>query len=286
VEPGVSDQTITSGDQERVYELTIPEGYDGVTPLPLVFGLHALTISYTFVAPLGGFADMAQQYDFIAVSPSGLLDGGTVPYWLAAPTEENYDLQFFNDLLDQLEADLCIDTSQVFSLGMSNGGQMSSLLACEMPERITAVAPIAGVEFYDECKAGPVPVMAFHGSIDPIVTYDGGGLNAKTISNTYYWKGDVPDDVPDNPGVDESMRIWAEHNGCDPEPTEEQVSNEVRRLTWNNCQAATVLYVVDGGGHAWPGKPQPQFEAQFGHGTTEIDATSLMFEFFFGPPAG
>ena len=42
-----------------------------------------------------------------------------------------------------------------------------------------------------------------------------------------------------------------------------------------------MLYVVDNGGHAWPGKPQPAFEASFGHGTTEIDATSLLFAFFF-----
>ena len=39
--------------------------------------------------------------------------------------------------------------------------------------------------------------------------------------------------------------------------------------------------IVDNGGHAWPGKPQPAFEQTFGHGTTDIDATNLMFSFFF-----
>jgi poly(3-hydroxybutyrate) depolymerase len=66
---------------------------------------------------------------------------------------------------------------------------------------------------------------------------------------------------------------------------EERISPEVVRRAWSGCAADTVLYVVEGGGHAWPGKPVPQFEAQFGHATTDIDATTLLFEFFLGPPA-
>ena len=81
------------------------------------------------------------------------------------------------------------------------------------------------------------------------------------------------------------MQLWAQHNGCDPDPVEERMSPEVRKRTWQNCAAATVLYVVDNGGHTWPGKPQPSFEATFGHGTTDIDATSLIFAFFFGRTA-
>jgi poly(3-hydroxybutyrate) depolymerase len=51
------------------------------------------------------------------------------------------------------------------------------------------------------------------------------------------------------------------------------------------CRATTVLYIVEGGGHSWPGQPVPQFEKTFGPGTTEINATDLMFELFFGRSA-
>jgi polyhydroxybutyrate depolymerase len=78
------------------------------------------------------------------------------------------------------------------------------------------------------------------------------------------------------------MRLWARHNGCKPEPVENRVSAHVVLRTWQGCEAPTLLYVVEGGGHAWPGKPQKAFEAQFGPGTTEIDATKLMFAFFLG----
>jgi polyhydroxybutyrate depolymerase len=278
--PGVSDRTMASGGVERRYELTVPAGYDGRTPLPIVLALHPLSVPHEIAVSMAGFADMAVQHDFIGVAPSGRLDG-TTPYWLAAPSVDNYDVEFIAELLDLLEAELCVDRARVYSTGMSNGGQMSSLLACRLPDRITAVAPIAGAEFPETCRGRPVPVIAFHGTADPIVTYDGGGLNATRIADDQHWKGNTPTGLPVHGGVDAAMRTWASHNRCDPTPVEEQVAPEVRRRTWSHCDADTVLYVIDGGGHAWPGKPVPQFEAAFGRATTQIDATTLMFQFFF-----
>jgi polyhydroxybutyrate depolymerase len=276
---GVSDHTIESRGVTRAYELTVPASYDGTKPYAIVFGLHALTVNHKVVGPMVGFAN-AERYRFIGVAPSGRLNG-TTPFWMAAPTADNYDVRFVSDLLDHLERSLCIDTARVFSTGMSNGAQLSSLLACRLSERITAIAPVAGAEYLEPCAGEPVPIMAFHGSEDPILPYAGGGLSATSIAATNYWMGDVPADMPEPLGIDESMRRWARHNGCDPEPAEERVAPHVRRRTWRDCAAATVLYVVDGAGHTWPGQPFPQFEAQFGPGTTEIDATALLYRFFF-----
>ena len=111
---------------------------------------------------------------------------------------------------------MCVDTGRVFSTGMSNGAQMSSLLACMMSDRFTAVAPDSGVEFYDSCRGRPVPVIAFHGTADPIVPYAGGGLDATRIADLEYWHGHVPPGLPQHHGVDAAMRAWAAHNGCDP----------------------------------------------------------------------
>jgi polyhydroxybutyrate depolymerase len=194
---------------------------------------------------------------------------------------DNYDVAFIGQLLDHLESTLCIDTSRIFSAGMSNGAQMSSLLACRMAQRITAIAAVSGVEFPEPCNGAPVRVIAFHGSADPILPYTGGGLNATKIADAQYYKGKLPSGLPAPLGVDESMRLWANHNGCAPDFVEERVSPEVRKRTWQRCKASTELYVIVGGGHAWPGKPVPQFEKAFGHGTTDIDASSLIFSFFF-----
>jgi polyhydroxybutyrate depolymerase len=283
IPPGPSEHTIRSGGVERRYLLQVPENYDGTRPFAVLFGLHALTVSYRFVPSMTGF-DRADRFHFIGVAPSGRLDGGT-PFWNAAPTERNYDVEFIAKLLDHLESTLCVNPARVFSTGMSNGAQMSSLLACRLSDRITAIAPVSGEEFLAPCEGRPVPILAFHGTDDPILPYAGGGLNATTIADDHYWKGNVPSGLPAPIGVDASMREWAAHNGCEPDFDEERVTPHVRRRTWHDCEAETVLYVIDGGGHAWPGLRVPQFESTFGRGTTEIDATALMFRLFFGRPA-
>lgn len=277
--PGTTDNKLTSGNRERSFQMTVPEGYDGAKPYALVFGFHSLTVDYHIVASMSGFDDMQKDYDFVSVTPSGLIS--TAPYWNAAPVAENYDLQFVSDLLDHLEATLCLDTAKVFSVGMSNGAQMSSMIACRLGGRIAAIAPIAGVEYNEPCDTRPTPVIAFHGTADPFVPYAGGGLNSRTIAEQNFYKGDIPSGTPVPTGVDESMNRWARRNGCEPDFTETSVSPSVRKRTWNGCAAATDLYIIEGGGHQWPGKPQPAFEKSFGPGTTEIDATGLAFALFF-----
>jgi polyhydroxybutyrate depolymerase len=281
--PGTTDERLTSGGEERSYQLVLPEGYDGSEPLPLVFALHSLTVDYRIVPGMTGFADAAADHPFIGVSPSGRRNAAGLPFWDAAPVPDNADLTFLTELLDHLESTLCVDTGRVFSVGMSNGAQMSSLLACRRGDRIAAIAPIAGVELNEPCDGPPVPVLAFHGDADPIVPYEGGGLSSVRIADQNLYQGAVPAGTATPTGVDESMRRWAEHNGCEPEPTDEPLTPEILRRTWQGCDAPTVLYVVVGGGHTWPGKPQPAFEAQFGKGTTDIDASALLFAFFDNP---
>jgi len=270
---------MSSRGKVRAYQLDIPVGYDGTKPYALVFGLHSLTVDYRIVLGMAGFADMHKKYEYIGVSPSGLVS--TVPYWNAAPVVDNYDVDFITQLLDHLEATLCIDTGAVFSVGMSNGAQMSSLLGCRLPNRITAIAPIAGVEYNQPCNGAPVPVIAFHGLKDPFVPYKGGGLNSVTIADENYYHGKVPPKTATPTGVDETMKNWARHNGCDADYIETRISHEVRKRVWQHCRAATEFYIVENGGHAWPGRCVPATEQSFGHCTKDIDATNLIWAFFF-----
>jgi polyhydroxybutyrate depolymerase len=272
---------MTSAGVQRQFQLIVPKSYDGTEPMPIVFSLHPDVISYRIVPPMVGFPDMAAKHDFIGVSPSGLLNG-TIPYWMAVRTEPpGHDIVFFSDLLDLLEAELCVDPSRVYATGMANGSQMASLLACQLGDRMTAVAPLAGPEWPKECDGRPVPVLAIHGDKDPFTSYLDGRGDAKEIADKNFWKGDVPPGLPNHEGAEKAMANWAEHNGCDPTPLVENISDEVIRTTWHGCEADTVFYHVVGGGHTWPSRPVPSFEKVFGYTTMDIDATELMFEFFF-----
>lgn len=278
---GTTDRTMTSGGQQRAFQLIVPDTYDGTRALPIVFALHPDVISNKVIPPMVGFPDMAATYDFIGVSPSGLVDG-TIPYWMAVRTEPpGHDITYFSDLLDLLQTELCVDPSRVYATGMANGAQMASLLACQLGDRITAVAPLAGPEWPTECDGRPVPVMAFHGDEDPFVSYQDDEGDAAQIADRHLWKGNPPPDVPVHEGAEQAMANWAAHNRCDAEPLVENISAEVVRTEWQDCDADTVFYHVVGGGHTWPSRPVPAFEATFGYTTMDIDATRLMFEFFF-----
>ena len=146
---------------------------------------------------------------------------------------------------------------QGFSTGISNGAQMSSLLGCRLSTRIAAIAPVEGEEYLAPCNGRPEPILAFHGTADTVLPYTGGGLNATTIARLYAWHGAIPPNMPAPLGIDASMKLWAKHNGCNPQPVEVRVAFDVQRRTWTGCKATTVLYIVDGGGHGWPGKPVP-----------------------------
>ena len=68
--------------------------------------------------------------------------------------------------------ELCIDESRVYAAGLSMGGFMSSLVACEMSGRFAAVAPVAGLQFPEGCNPGrpdPRAVVPRHGRSDPAV---------------------------------------------------------------------------------------------------------------------
>jgi polyhydroxybutyrate depolymerase len=61
---------------------------------------------------------------------------------------------------------------------MSNGGYMSHTLACELSNRITAIASVTGSIFNTQYGSNchpmrPVPVMQIHGTNDPTVPYIG-----------------------------------------------------------------------------------------------------------------
>lgn len=114
--------------------------------------------------------------------------------------------------------------------------------ACALPNRIVAFAQVgAGREV--PCSSGrPTPALAFHGIDDLVVPYDG-----------------KPDQgfLP----AEDLMREQAQRNGCATNPEARPVASTVEVLTWAGCEVPTVLYRLQGHGHAWPGNPLP-FNAQ------------------------
>src|SRR4029078_1965260 len=113
------------------------------------------------------FGAVSDTDGFIVASLQG---AGDPPNWGGIPPVPGpSDLPFVRDVLAKLKAGLCIDPDRVFAAGYSNGGGMAQLLACEMSDEIAAVAVVSGL--YTNC-AQHAPVIAFHGTADPVLPFD------------------------------------------------------------------------------------------------------------------
>ncbi len=279
---GETTEALTAAGLDGTYIQHLPPAYDGATPLPLVLGLHGWSQPAALLGTQSQLPAMGDRHRFVTLLPDITRP---VPLWDTAL--DSADVAWIGALLDQAGTTLCIDTNRVYVAGMSNGAMMTSTLACVLSDRIAAVAPVAGVRDPEGCElTRPVPMVAFHGTADEYLAYEGGyGTKVASLPSPD-GTGTLGDDViaggSDAAPVRDRIVAWAERNDCLAAPTDEPVADDVTLTSSIDCvEGATLLYTVTGGGHTWPGS---DFDAGIpdlvGPTTESIDATELMSLFF------
>ncbi len=273
--PGDHSRSLKVGALERSYLLHVPPGYDARKPSPVVLAFHGATMNAAMMVHFSGLSQKADAANFIVVYPNGTGWGKTLLTWNAGGMVLNLndDVAFVRDLLDDLAKIVRVDADRVYACGMSNGAMMCYRLAAELSDRIAAVAPVAGTMCVGDCKpARAVPIIHFHGSADTLVPPD--GPNQK-----------LPLVIKFQP-LEATIKAWVKLNGCDERPQVAELPNRaadmlpVTRKSYNDGKdgAEVVLYLIDGGGHSWPGmNTTPAF---LGKTTMNISANDLMWEFF------
>ena len=257
-------------------------------PLPLVLTLHGSGSGAAEQMTLSGLEALAEQRGIAVVAPEGAIRVASGFAWnvphvtdvAGAPDDQ----RFLLDVIDAVVAAGVADPARLYATGLSGGGRMVCQLAADHPDRLAGIAPVAGLRagaplgsnhlIPDPATFRPgsgVPVIAFHGTQDPVNPFDGGGAP--------YWGYPVLT----------ALATWAQANACAPEPVEEHLTEHVSSLAYapagadgrGTGRATTVLYVVESGGHTWPGSQYP-FPTDLGPVTDEIDATEVMWDFFEG----
>jgi polyhydroxybutyrate depolymerase len=253
------------GGVTRTFAVHVPASYDPHKPTPVVLDFHGLTSNGGQEIFLTGMNTKSDAEGFIAVHAEG-----TGNSWNAGaccdPAAKDMvdDVGFVSAMIDKLEADLCVDEKRVFSTGMSNGAFLTNRLGCELAPRIAAIAPVAGVVVVATCNPSrPVPVLAFHGTADMLVDYDGKGKYGFI-------------------GAQADIDAWAMRDGCTDAATQTFQKDDTTCMTRKVCKegAEVTLCTVDGGGHAWPGGfPIPGEKT-----TMAIKATDALWDFFVKHP--
>jgi polyhydroxybutyrate depolymerase len=241
----VEESVIFFDGLERTYTVYIPDIYDGTSPVPLVINMHGLGSNAQEQMIYGNFTAIADTANFIVVHPNGTEDDQGITFWNAFSSAGIDDVGFLSAMIDEVSSSYNIDENCIYSTGMSNGGFMSYYLACNLSNRIAAIASVTGtmvIGLPEICNAQhPTPVMQIHGTSDGVVPYNGSIIFEP---------------------IDDVIEHWVSFNNCNPSGEFAEVPDIVSS---DDCTAehyvysegdlgsSVELYKVLGGDHSWPG---------------------------------
>jgi polyhydroxybutyrate depolymerase len=259
----------------------VPSGYSGTSHIPLVLNMHGSGSTAVEQELFTGMDATSDSDGFIVAYPQALIPNGTGFDWnvpgeplvggASAPSGAPDDVSFLTQLVGMLENRYCIDHSMVYATGFSGGARTASQLVCDSSGTFAAVAPVSGLRRPTPCVTKrSVPIIAFHGTADPVDPYDGHGQG--------YWTYSVP----------QAAQFWGVQDQCSPTPNSSQPVAGVTLTNYSTCSggAEVELYTIAGEGHEWPGGPhlRKAITKLLGPQSTAISANQLMWAFFEAHP--
>lgn len=299
--PGLHAVDVVQEGVHRPFQLWIPSGYTG-RPVPLLFWLHGSSTTgeqaMATADPAGRriFPDDADQHGYAVATPTGAVPFSPAPgfsgfAWnipgvplvgttIYPPSTALDDVAFIGLAIDAISATMCIDERRVYASGASGGGRMASQLACDLSERIAAIAPVMGLRAPLESDTPghsvaceplrSVPVVAIHGRLDPVNVFADDDPRLVPGSSWTY-------------GVHEALERWASLNGCSlADLRRTSVSAHVDLVGYSDCHAdaKVVLYEVADGGHTVPGTAVVPFLIPvIGPTNQELDTPDAIWSF-------
>ncbi|MCB9799354.1 MAG: polyhydroxybutyrate depolymerase [Candidatus Omnitrophica bacterium] len=267
-------------NRERTYRLHVPLHYLPDQIYPLVIVLHGGAANAEYAMRMSEMNRIADEENFLVLYPNGTgIYKHAVLTWNAgnccgyAHEHQVDDVGFIRSLIGYLQSHYGIDSKRIYATGISNGAMMAYRLAVEMAGVIAAIAPVAGpFNHAGTMPEEPVSVIAFHGLEDQHAPYLGG-----TGPKTLYPRIDRP--------VQESIRLWVEHNQCSREPQIEK-KGKITCETYHGGrgESRVVLYTLEEEGHTWPGGQPGLRNGNVDPPTQEISASRLIWDFFKAHP--
>ena len=249
----VEERVIEHEGLERSFLIYIPTNIK--ENAPLVVAIHGYTSSAKTLMGYSGINQVADKEGFLVAYPQGTKDSRdnnffNVGYEFHSDSKVN-DVNFIREIVLNLTKDYKLNSKRVFATGMSNGGDMSYLLACTSSDLFTAVAPVAGVMMKDTLEnCNPVkkiPIFEIHGTKDSISKFEG-DMNNEDKWGAYY---DLPSTIEfwvNKHALSEKETIQLENKN-----TEDGTTITFERYWSDESQQEVWFYIVNDGNHTWPG---------------------------------
>ena len=263
-------QELMHDDMNRRYWLYQPDGIGEDAPLVVV--MHGYSGNAQDIQTYSNMNDVADQHGFVVAYPQGTRDDDSNRFFNVGyafhPGVTIDDVGFIRAIVSQLQFNLGVSQENVFATGMSNGGEMSYMLACQAADVFKSVASVSGIMFesfaFGCTPTRPISIFEIHGTDDAVNWY-GGDLTNEGGGGPYR-------------GIEDGIDFWISINDLSqqerislPDIDRSDGSDITFERHWSDDSDIEVwLYRVNGGGHDWPGA----------EGNMDIDSSQSVWSFF------
>ena len=271
----ITEHRLNHDGMQRRYLLELPPNNQEDRPAPLILFFHGGGGTADRLAGKMDFHRFPEGQAYVIAHPDGHKGSfnagpgpdGKSPNWGAAFEANLDDVGFASAIIDDVCSRVCIDTRRVYASGWSNGSAMSFRLACELSDRIAAVAGcFSEISLQAPMLSRPVPMLYCYGTADPIRR-------------------------PGSPMKDDMaarcIGTLIRLNGCRPEPAKvSQLANAtMTRWEGDHPDAVVIQWRLDGHGHFWPGLQvrranREYITRMFGPLSSDISATEEALSLF------
>jgi polyhydroxybutyrate depolymerase len=256
--------TITSGKIERTYLLHLPPASTRLQPTPIVVAFHGWPMTAVKLADVTHLSAVANEHGFAVLYPQGYGDSWSVPGGLPTPAQQAGvdDVAFVRALLDSVGPQYHLETSRAVATGISNGGHLVQTLGCQLADHLVGIVPVAApLKIGNSSKCSPSRSLSV---LEIVGTFD---QKAATFPDT--------------------LSFWEHADKCPGVPVGSSLSDAavdqttVTISSFIDCRGGTEVtgYLVNGGGHAWPGGKPLGGTDEVGVTTRQFDASELIWDF-------
>ncbi|HMN50098.1 MAG TPA: alpha/beta hydrolase-fold protein [Ignavibacteriaceae bacterium] len=271
------EDTLMIFGRNRFFKVHLPLGYTVQKEYPVVFVFHGGGGNPDNIEKTTDFSAKADKEGFIVVYPYGtgsfpkkLLTWNTWDCCGYADKKNIDDVSFIKKVLEIIKTKYSVNQNMIFATGLSNGGMMCYLLACEMPDQFAAVAPVAATMFDEnQCTANSeISMIIFNSIDDKHIPYEG-GIGDESIVKV--------EKMP----VEKVVNFWVNKFNCVLlNKTEVSSYNKIDYM--NKKGTEIIFYKMMGGGHSWPGGERGRLFAD--KPVKDVSATDLIWDFFKNHP--
>jgi polyhydroxybutyrate depolymerase len=262
---------LTFEGKKHLYTVHLPPDYTLNRKYSLVLNFSGLISTAAKEEQYSQMNVVADKEQFIIVYPEAYHRGWNTGIGFGSYTHGKNDIGFINALLDTLIHSYSINIQCIYSVGISIGGFFNYRVACELSNRIAAMASVSGLmtdSTLTSCHpCRDIPILHFHGTKDPIIKYK--GIKRQSLS------------------VEQTLNVWIMRNHCTipgdtihiPDMCLSDHST-VDLIKYTSCTNGSEvwLYKIYGGGHTWPGGGKQSI--LMGHKNMDINGSQAVWDFF------